>query len=254
MINNQNYEIVDKKISLLSLNYKQGEKIKDESIAEILTESKKIIKRYFKNKIFLKTTQIPRGGKEYLNCERAFDIFENYNVMPEYCFSCYKVQIDPKNVIELIKLHFLFDILYFENENLRKCMIDLRKNVKGNYKGFIYCTTLEEARKINSYIGKYLRSSIDQDIKFHVKRGCSEFVEKHPEFGNLEKNIMEYKNDWKKIEHDFDANNKKVYKSGERKLVYGLNLKDILIFENWINYAKSEGDESYKVLIKDHEL
>ena len=106
MINNQYYEIADKEISLLSLNYKEGEKIKDESIAEILTQSKKIIKKYFKNKIYLKTTQIPRGGKKYLNCERAFDIFENYNVMPEYCFNCYKVQIDPKNVIELIKLHF----------------------------------------------------------------------------------------------------------------------------------------------------
>ena len=153
MINNQDYKIADKEISLLSLNFKEGEKIKDESIVEIFKQSKKIIKKYFKNEIFLTTNQIPRGGKEYLNCERAFDIFENYNVMPEYCFNCYKVQIDPKNVIELIKLHFLFDILYFENQNLRKCMIDLRKNVKGIYKGFIYCTTLEEARKINSYIG-----------------------------------------------------------------------------------------------------
>ena len=48
----------------------------------------------------------------------------------EYCFSCYKVQIDPKNVIDLIKLHFLFDIMYFENENLRKCFIDFREDEK----------------------------------------------------------------------------------------------------------------------------
>ena len=253
MINDQDYKTADKEISLLSLNIKEGEKIKDESIVEILAQSRKIIKKYFTNKLFLKTDQIPRGGKEYLNCDRAFDIFANHKVMPEYCFSCYKVQIDPKNVIDMIKLQFLFDILYFENENLRKCMIDARKNIKGNYKGFIYCTTLEEARKIEIYIGKYLKASIDKNIKMHVKRGCSEFVEKHPKFGNLEKNIMEYKKEWKKIEYDFDANNEKVYKSGERKLAYGLSLKDTLVFANWINYAKSIGDESCKILTKSYD-
>ncbi len=252
MINNQNYKIANKEISLLYLNYKEGEKIKDESIAEILIQSKRIIKRYFKTKLFLKTNQIPVGGKKYLNCERAFDIFTKHSVMPEYCFSCYKIQIDTKNVVDLIKLYFLFDILYFENENLRKCMIDLRKNIKGNYKGFIYCTTQVEAKKIKSYVGKYLKESIDEDIKFHIKRGCSEFVEKYPEFGNLEKNTMDYKKEWKKIEHEFDANNNKVYKSGIRKLVYGLNLKHILVFENWIDFAKKKGDQSYKVLTKDN--
>ena len=87
----------------------------------------------------------------------------------------------------------------------------------------------------------------------NVKRGCSEFVEKHPEFGNLEKNVMEYKKEWKKIEHDFDVNNEKVYKSGERKLTYGLTLKDTLVFANWINYAKSIGDESYRILTKSYD-
>ena len=252
MINNQDYKIVDKEISSLRLNHKEGEKIKDESIVEIFVQSKKIIKKYFNNKIFLTTNQIPRGGKEYLNCERAFDIFGNYEVMPEYCFSCYKVQIDPKNVIDLIKLHFLFDVMYFENENLRKCFIDLRKDEK-NYKGIIYCTTLEEAKKINYNVNKYLKINLDESIQSHVKRGCKEFAEKHPEFLNLEKDVMRYNKEWKKIENEFDANNKKIYKSGERKLVYGLKLKDVLIFQNWIDFAKIEGDESYKVLTEFYE-
>ena len=62
-----------------------------------------------------------------------------------------------------------------------------------------------------------------------------------------------FKKEWKKIESEFDANNKKIYKSGERKLINGLNLKDVLIFENWIDFAKKEGDESYKILTKDYE-
>ena len=252
MINNQDYKNADKEISLLSLNYKEGEKIKDESVVEILAQSKKIMKKYFKKNLFLTSNQIPRGGKKYLNCERAFDIFGNYNVMPEYCFSCYKVQIDPKNVIDLIKLHFLFDNMYFENDNLRKCFIDFREDEK-NYKGIIYCTTLEEAKKINDDIGKYLKISIDENIKSHVKRGCREFAEKHPKFKNLEKDVMEYNREWKKIESEFDTNNKKIYKSGERKLTKGFNLKDLLIFENWIDFAKKEGDESYKVLTENYE-
>ena len=149
---------------MLSLNFKEVEKINDESIVEILAQSRKIIKKYFTNKLFLETDQIPRGGKEYLNCDRAFDIFANHKVMPEYCFSCYKVQISPKNVIDLIKLFFLFDIMYFEKENLRKSFIDFREDEK-NYKGIIYCTTLEEAKKINNNIGKYLKISIDEKIK-----------------------------------------------------------------------------------------
>ena len=247
MINDQHYKIADKEISLLSLNFKEGEKIKDESIVEILAQSRKIIKKYFTNKLFLKTDQIPRGGKEYLNCDRAFDIFANHKVMPEYCFSCYKVQINPKNVIDLIKLFFLFDIMNFENENLRKSFIDFREDEK-NYKGIIYCTTLEEAKKINYNVSKYLKVNLDEGIQSHVKRGCKEFAEKHPEFLNLEKDVMRYKKEWKKIENEFDANSQKIYKSGERKLVYGLSLKDVLIFQNWIDFAKIEGDDSYKVL------
>ena len=111
MINDQNYKIAEKEISLLSLNFKEGEKIKDESIVEILSQSRKIIKKHLKKKLFLKIDQIPRGGKKHLNCDRAFDIFANHNVMPEYCFSCYKVQINPKNVIDLIKLYFFFEKL-----------------------------------------------------------------------------------------------------------------------------------------------
>ena len=252
MINDQNYKTADKEISLLSLNFKEGEKIKDESIVEILAQSRKIIKKYFKNKLFLKIDQIPRGGKEFLNCDRAFDIFRNHNVMPEYCFSCYKVQIDPKNVIDLIKLFFLFDKMYFENENLRKSFIDFREDEK-NYKGIIYCTTLEEAKKINYNVSKYLKINLDEGIQSHVKRGCKEFAEKYPEFLNLEKDVMGYKKEWKKIENEFDANNQKIYKSGERKLVYGLSLKDVLIFQNWIDFAKIEGDESYKVLTEFYE-
>ena len=52
MINDPNYKIAEKEISLLSLNFKEGEKIKDESIVEILSQSRKIIKKHLKKKLF----------------------------------------------------------------------------------------------------------------------------------------------------------------------------------------------------------
>ena len=66
--------------------------------------------------------------------------------------------------------------MYFENENLRKCFIDFREDEK-SYKGIIYCTTLEEAKKINYYVSEYLKINLDESIQSHVKRGCREFAE-----------------------------------------------------------------------------
>mgnify|MGYP006872238247 CR=1 FL=1 len=43
---------------------------------------------------------------------------------------------------------------------------------------------------------------------------------------------MRYKKEWKKIENEFDANNQKIYKAGERTLVEGIRIKDVLIYEN----------------------
>ena len=43
------------------------------------------------------------------------------------------------NVIDLIKLSFLFKNLKLENNNTRKCMVEIRNEISGNYKGYIYC-------------------------------------------------------------------------------------------------------------------
>ena len=131
MINHKSYKYAEKEISLLQLNIGKSGKIEDQTISNILNQSKKILRKYFKTKLILNTTQIPRGGKVDLNCDRHMQIFENHNVIPEYCFGCFKVLIEPKNVIDLIKLHLLFDRLKFDNENFRKCMIEGRKNIEG---------------------------------------------------------------------------------------------------------------------------
>ena len=117
------------------------------------------------------------------------NIFETHKIIPEFCFGCYKVLIEPQNVVDLIKLHFLLDSLNFDNENFRKCMIEGRKNVEGNYKGFIYCKTISEAEEILDKIFKQINIKINQNIKCEIKRGCSEYRENFPEYKNLKNNI-----------------------------------------------------------------
>ncbi len=248
MIDQKSYINANKEISLLELNISKEGKIEDQTLSYIIKESKKILRKHFRNKLSLNTTQIPRGGIEDLNCDRHMKIFENHNIIPEYCFGCFKVLIEPNNVIDLIKLHLLFDSLELDNQNFRKCMIEGRKNIKGNYKGFIYCKQLNEAEKMLDFVSAEIKNRINKGMICKIKRGCSEYSDMFPEFKNLNKNMMKYNQSWKQIENIFDKKNNTNNKSLV-KHTWGVTIKDILIFENWITYAKTIGDESYKKIL-----
>ena len=45
--------------------------------------------------------QIFRRNTFDLNCNRHFKVFNTFNVIPKFCFGCYKILINPKNIIEL---------------------------------------------------------------------------------------------------------------------------------------------------------
>ena len=108
--------------------------------------------------------------------------------MPEYCFSCYKIQIDPENVIDLIKIHIIFDNFDFENvnfsypnsyeKNLKDININIKKGDKVGVTGktgsgkstFInlFCGLLHptEGRiKINGNRAKYINLNWKKKIK-----------------------------------------------------------------------------------------
>ena len=71
-------------------------------------------------------TQIFRRNSINLNCERHHKAFNEFNIIPKFCFSCFKVQIEPKNILELFKLFFIFDKLELPKNNTRKCTVELR--------------------------------------------------------------------------------------------------------------------------------
>ena len=142
-----------------------------------------------------------RRNSENLNCSRHFKVFKEFQVIPKYCFSCYKIQISVNNVYDLIKLFFLFNSNYLVNNNVRKCMVETRVNVQENFKGFIYCRNLKEAEEIlKNSKNKLVESKIDYK-KIEIKHGCTEYYEKYPSFKKINfngKQEMLYDESWKK--------------------------------------------------------
>jgi tetratricopeptide (TPR) repeat protein len=191
-------------------------------------------------------TQIYRRNSKNLNCERHHKVFNHLNIIPKFCFSCFKIQIEPKTVFELIKLFFIFDNFNFTNNNWRKCMIELRPKVQGTYKGFIYCSSMDESKKILNDLSSVLKKSLD--CKISIKRGCSEFYNPFPNFKQTDKdetNFMNFEDSWGEIEKKAESEIK-LDNTILKESISGFSISDFLIINHWLNYAKAINDISYK--------
>lgn len=253
-LNEENYIInIDKKIRKLdSLNKKKL--INDETIKDILNESEKILKESNVNFNF-NETQIFRRNKVDLNCKRHLDIFTTHKIIPKFCFSCFKVQITLDNILDLIKLYFYFNNVNLKNNNIRKCVVELRKKVDGNYKGYIFSDSLQDAKEIEEKLNNELQNEKIYLNKIEIKRGCTEYYDEFELYKDINQNVYNiiYKEDWTDIEKRFDEkyfiskiNDEKVYNNTLNKF----NLPDFLIIKNWLLYAKIIDDDSYKKIIK----
>ncbi|MDC0987845.1 hypothetical protein OAR24_00280 [Candidatus Pelagibacter sp.] len=253
-LNEENYIInIDKKIRKLdSLNKKKL--INDETIKDILNQSEKILKESNVNFNF-NETQIFRRNKIDLNCKRHLDIFTTHKIIPKFCFSCFKVQITLDNILDLIKLYFYFNNVNLKNNNIRKCVVELRKKVDGNYKGYIFSDSLQDAKEIEKKLNNELQNEKIYLNKIEIKRGCTEYYDEFELYKDINQNVYNiiYKEDWTDIEKRFDEkhfiskiNDEKVYNNTLNKF----NLTDFLIIKNWLLYAKIIDDDSYKKIIK----
>ena len=198
------------------------------------------------------TTQIFRNNHEPLDCPRYHTAFNTYNIIPKNCFSCFKVQVNVFNVVDLIKLHFLFDNMTFV-KNIKKCMVEKRKDIDGNYKGFIYCKTVDEAEALKVQIDQLINKSLKINHKTIVKRGCSEFTLKYPDYkitDSTSKSFFKYNHEWQKKENIINEFYPKNISSelNPRDTLKGNSLNDMITIKNWINYAESINDYSFKKL------
>ena len=245
------YIYVNNELKKLKFDFKPNTKITDETIKTTFETANKIINNNLENIIF-NECQIFRKNKEDLGCKRHKKIFNEHNVIPNNCFGCYKVIIEPKTVIDLVKLYILFDNIKLENNNIRKCMIELRPNVEGRYKCLVYCSDLNEAESISKKLKILIDDSINNNIVADIKRGCSEFGMSFPQYKDYKSNSMKYDESWKEKEELIDNKFPNLLKNKiNKETISGITLNDILVIRNWICFAKLIDDNTYKMISED---
>ena len=223
--------------------------ISDLSLFEYLTKCNQILKKNIKNLSFF-DSQIHRRNGYDLNCNRHHKAFNKFNIIPKYCFSCFKIQIELTAVSNLIRLFFIFDQLRLPKDNIRKCFIELRPGIPGTYKGLIYCSSIEEAESVFEIVKPYMQKLMLDNFDIKIKRGCTEFDLAFPGYKKVDDlNKIVYDEEWTKkeelIDHEISNGSQKGKKVFNRSLS-GTCLGDILIINNWLNYAKLLNDKSYK--------
>jgi len=249
--NLNSYILANKLLQATSFNFNADQQISDNDVSTFFQRCNNIVIKNIKD-LNNKEAQIYRRGTFRFDCERHFKVFDTYNIIPENCFGCYKVQIELKTVIELFKLYFIFDNLNLKDNNTRKCMIELRSDLPRGYKGLIYCFSLNEANNIESELKQILEKTIIKNFIIKVKRGCTEFGIAYPEYKDIKKD-MKYNEEWRSKEKIIDKKLIEKNKFDKKMLIKniaGTTVRDVLIMRNWLSYAKKIGDLSYKKIFE----
>ena len=248
---NQNLIVtVNEEIRKIDIKDNTSKIISDDQVINLFSKSKNCINDFG---LELKTelSQTFRRNSFNFNCDRHLSIFDKHDIIPEFCFGCYKVQVEPRSIIELIKLFIVFDQLELNENNTRKCMVELRPYISGFYKGLIFCSGLKQANQIAEHLDTIVKQSIGPGLTSKVKRGCSEYPISFPsyeEINNSGPQLMNYNEEWRVIEKSYDAKKAGIAAEVIRTSLSGLNLSDVLIIRKWIDYARGIGDPSVDLL------
>ena len=192
-------------------------------------------------------SQIYKHNSVDLNCKRQKKIFDTKDIIPKFCFSCFKVQVEVPTFIDLVKLTSLFYKFDFEEDLTKKSIIELRPNISGYYKGLIYCNGLDQAKAVKVILDISLNKVFDKKPISLIKRGCSEYPIKFPSYGEIPKNpkkIMSFPKEWNSLEKKFDQDELIEPKGNIIASLPEFCLSDFYIIQKWIDYAKGIGDQS----------
>lgn len=183
-------------------------------------------------------------------CLRHKTVFNQFGIIPRYCFECYKIEILPRNVVELFKLLMVFEKISLPNDNTRKCMVEGRPESSGAYKGFVYCRGLNEGKEVRRVLKQAVSNSISPSVPVILKRGCSEYASSQPSYAQIEpgKARLEYKKKWRIQESIIDQ--KVRFPAIEQEINNsGIYLpEEIYSMQYWLRYAATIGDASYQMI------
>lgn len=181
-------------------------------------------------------------------CGEKLKFFKETSVIPRLCHDCYKVQILPENLEAMFQTYFLLLTLDLPSDNARKCMIELRDDIKFPYKAYVYCESLAEAKTCLAVFQRAQVGAGMTGVQSKISHGCSEYGMKYPAFKYTEgEDQAEFKPpaEWQKIEQTyFNRLNLSPPQtlSNTKPLV---SLRDVFAFRTWAKYAQLIGDETY---------
>ena len=248
---NQNLIVtVNEEIRKIDIKDNTSKIISDDQVVNLFSKSEDCIS-LFGLELRTELSETYRRNSFDFKCRRHKSIFDKHDIIPEFCFGCYKVQVEPRSIIELIKLFIVFDQLELNENNTRKCMVELRPEIPGFYKGLIYCSGLKQANQIAEHLDTIVKQSIGPGLTSKVKRGCSEYPISFPsykEINNSGPQLMNYNEEWRVIEESHDRKNPIHTNEVIRTSLSGLNLSDVLVIRKWIDYAKGIEDPSADLL------
>ena len=231
--------------------------ISDEDLKQLYLNGRRLLDEHWEDPKH-PTLQFFRGkggliwkDKRLVSCERHMAVFNEFNIIPKYCFDCYKVVITPRNVVELFKLMVVFEKLDLPNDNTRKCLAESRMEISGTYTGLIYCMGIKEGREVLKIAQKVVSEEISEKIVVNLKRGCSEYALAYPKYAKVSQgaSAMKYKKKWQKYEDLADKNN---YFDNTQPAVGntfnnpGYTCREAHVMHAWLTYAAAIGDLSYQ--------
>ena len=150
-----------------------------------------------------------------------------------------------------IESYFEIDFLQPFNTN-KACEIIIERNQDLVTPKFIKNKETYSGGDIsNFYIfkKKAVLIKISNGKKIEIKHGCTEYYEKHPNFKKINYNgeqEMSYDKSWQKHEKFVDDNSPPVSERVINPTMNKINLSDLLIIKNWLNYAELIGDTSFR--------
>lgn len=226
-------DTINLKLKKVQLNLNN---ISDSKILDFYERCKNIAKdlgdlSYEKSEIIMRKSK-------FLNCQRHKALFNKQNIISKFCFNCFKVVIETKNALDLIKLSLIFQESNYLKFFIRKTMLDKREN-KTSFKGFVYCSSVNEANEIEKKLKEKLNFFLVEPISINSKRGCSEFAIPYPEYPKINKNNslnFNYPKDWENIEKHFDTNHllNINFKKKVNPSLLEMSLHNFLVINKWM--------------------
>ena len=117
-----------------------------------------------------------------------------------------------------------------------------------NYARLLTNLRLNNIPTINGFCYAVLNKPGLVNFKISTKRGCSEFAISYPNFKNIKtENPFKYDIKWKDKEKaiDIKISNEIKQKKQIPKTLPFISISDVLVINNWLNFAKENGDKSY---------